>query len=58
MLTYSTSQELGKQSLEEAYLKAIQQSDPRHAWHWLKKLEHNLGSFRCQLTRAVLTKSR
>lgn len=64
-LRYSTSEAYAFVSallkgtrLEEAYLKATNQSDPRQAWRWLKKLEHNLSSFRCQLTRAVLEKNR
>lgn len=64
-LRYSTSEVyafisklLEGASLEEAYLKATQQTDPRHAWRWLKRLEHNLSAFRCCLTPGALDKAR
>lgn len=43
-------------SLETAYTKATRQTDPRHGWRWLQRLQHNLTHFRCALQgRPVLS---
>lgn len=36
-------------SLEAAYTKATGQTDPRHGWRWLQRLQDNLTHFRCAL---------
>ena len=42
-------------TLEEAYSLATGQTDSRHAWRWLRKLEHNLTDFRCVLRNGLKT---